>query len=188
MVDSRARLSSHAATAGRSRLGTRHAGSRRSRLIHLYELDYDVLLGQRTTPSVSYTSAKIVLVGDSGVGKTGLGWRLAKGEFKEHASTHGQQFWLLDSSAISGATARSASGAVGPRRQPDYRLIHALFSTTPTWHSCSSTHPRWRPVERREFWLRQLKVGASGKTPTLLIAARSDRVRRADAGRSRRLL
>ena len=31
---------------------------------------------------------------DSGVGKTGLGWRLAHGEFKEHPSTHGQQFWM----------------------------------------------------------------------------------------------
>ena len=63
-------------------------------LIHIYELDYGLLLKQRT--GIDYTSAKVVLVGDSGVGKTGLGWRLAKGEFKEHASTHGQQFWLLD--------------------------------------------------------------------------------------------
>ena len=49
--------------------------------------------------SVLYTTAKIVLVGDSGVGKTGLGWRLAHDEFKEQASTHGQQFWMLDSLA-----------------------------------------------------------------------------------------
>jgi len=35
------------------------------------------------------------MVGDTGVGKTGLGWRPAHGEFKEHASTHGQQFWPL---------------------------------------------------------------------------------------------
>ena len=35
-----------------------------------------------------------MLVGDSGVGKTGLGWRLAHGAVKEHASTHGQKFWV----------------------------------------------------------------------------------------------
>ena len=83
---------------------------RRCDEIQLYELDYDVLLGgdegtkssTKTTriPSlektVHSTSAKIVLVGDSGVGKTGLGWRLAHGEYREHDSTHGQQFWVLD--------------------------------------------------------------------------------------------
>ena len=37
-----------------------------------------------------------MLVGDSGVGKTGLGWRLATASFKEQASTHGQQFWVLE--------------------------------------------------------------------------------------------
>jgi WD40 repeat protein len=67
------------------------------RVIHIYELDFAVLLDQTASePTVSYTSAKVVLVGDSGVGKTGLGWRLAHEEFKEHSSTHGQQFWLLN--------------------------------------------------------------------------------------------
>jgi flagellar biosynthesis GTPase FlhF len=34
-----------------------------------------------------YKTAKIALVGDNGVGKTGLGWRLAHGSFREHSST-----------------------------------------------------------------------------------------------------
>ena len=55
------------------------------------------------------TTAKIVLVGDSGVGKTGLGWRLAHGEFKEHSSTHGQQFWVL--SELGTAPRRTAQNA-----------------------------------------------------------------------------
>ncbi|HEX2268339.1 MAG TPA: hypothetical protein VHH35_02320, partial [Pyrinomonadaceae bacterium] len=50
----------------------------RSRLIHLWELDFDVLLGKApearpAMKAVHHTTAKIVLVGDSGVGKTGLG-------------------------------------------------------------------------------------------------------------------
>lgn len=58
----------------------------RSRLIHLWELDLDVLLGKApeaksAVQAVHHTTAKMVLVGDSGVGKTGLGWRLAHGEF-----------------------------------------------------------------------------------------------------------
>ena len=49
LVDSRARLSSHVAAAGHRRLGARHAGQERSRLIHLWELDLDVLLGKRAS-------------------------------------------------------------------------------------------------------------------------------------------
>ncbi len=65
----------------------------RCREIHIYELDYDVLLesdsGTKSATkatvaarvghekTVHSTTAKIVLVGDSGVGKTGIGWRMA---------------------------------------------------------------------------------------------------------------
>ena len=45
-------------------------------VIRIWELDRDILLGEPGAPAVTYTSAKIVLVGDSGVGKTGLGWRM----------------------------------------------------------------------------------------------------------------
>ena len=44
--------------------------------LHVYELDLDVLLGERQPAeaprSVHYVNAKVVLVGDTGVGKTGL--------------------------------------------------------------------------------------------------------------------
>ncbi len=149
----------------------------RSRLIHLWELDFGVLLGQRTTPSVSYTSAKVVLVGDSGVGKTGLGWRLAKGEFKEHASTHGQQFWLLEQLCQQRRDGTQCEAVLWDLAgQPDYRLINALFLDDADLALLLFDPTRdGDPLSGVEFWLRQLKVGASGKTPTLLIAARSDR-------------
>ena len=67
-------------------------------VIRLWQLDEEAL-GRQTAAvggrSVHYTTAKVVLVGDSGVGKTGLGFRLCHGQFKEHASTHGQQFWVM---------------------------------------------------------------------------------------------
>jgi len=151
----------------------------RHRVVHIYELDMAVLLALVTAPTVTYTSAKVVLVGDSGVGKTGLGWRLAHGEFKEHSSTHGQQFWLLKQLSKHRRDGAQCEAVLWDLAgQDDYRLIHALFLDDadlalllfdPTRHD--------DPLSGVEFWLKQLKAGrrdAAG-TPTVLIAARSDR-------------
>ena len=151
----------------------------RGRVIHIWELDTDILLGQTTIRSVAYTSAKIVLVGDSGVGKTGLGWQLAHNEFKEQSSTHGMQFWPLKQlckKRLDGAQCEAVLWDLAG--QPDYRLTHALFLDDADLalvlfnpaHSLD-------PLSGVEFWLKQLKVEAlppSG-TPTMLIAARIDR-------------
>ena len=149
------------------------------RVIHLYELDLDLLLGQPAKPYVSYTSAKVVLVGDSGVGKTGLGWRLAHGEFKEHASTHGQQFWLLEQLCKKRKDGAECEAVLWDLAgQPDYRLIHALFLDDADLVLVLFDPTRNDdPLAGVEFWLKQLKVGhpAGGGPPTVLIAARSDR-------------
>ncbi len=148
-------------------------------VIHIFELDLAILLGQPATPSVTYTSAKIVLVGDSGVGKTGLGWRLSHGEFKEHSSTHGMQFWLLKQlckQRLDGAQCEAVLWDLAG--QPDYRLTHALFLDDADLALVlfDSTH-NVDPLNGVEFWLKQLKTGtqSSSETPTMLIAARSDR-------------
>jgi len=145
-------------------------------VIHLWELDLAVFR-QLTAPAVTYTSAKVVLVGDSGVGKTGLGWRLAHGEFKEHASTHGQQFWLLKQLCKLRRDGTQCEAVLWDLAgQPDYRLIHSLFLDDADLALVLFDPTRDDdPLSGVEFWLRQLKVGSSGKTPTLLVAARSDR-------------
>jgi hypothetical protein len=97
-------------------------------VVQLWELDVDRLLEHAATPSISYTTAKIVLVGESGVGKTGLGWRLAHGEFVEHSSTHGQRFWLLDELRATEEEGTERDAILWDLAgQPDYRLVHALY-------------------------------------------------------------
>ena len=151
-------------------------------VVHLWQLDPDRLLGQSRPPSVTYTSAKIVLVGESGVGKTGLGYRLAHGAFKDHPSTHGQQFWLLDELGATRADGAECEAILWDLAgQPDYRLIHALFLDDadlalvlfdPTRHD--------DPLSGVDYWLRQLGA-AEGPAPegrqraVILVAARSDR-------------
>ena len=50
----------------------------------------------REGDSRRYTNAKVVLVGDSGVGKSGLAHRLIEDKFVETHSTHGMQVWRID--------------------------------------------------------------------------------------------
>lgn len=148
----------------------------RDPVIHIYELNIDALLGNRAGQAVKYNTAKIVLVGDSGVGKTGLGWRLAHGSFKEHSSTHGQQFWLLD-----GLCDRSPDDVQYEAilwdlaGQHDYRIVHAIYLDDvdlalvlfdPTHHD--------DPLRGVEFWLNQLRSSRSPDVPILLVASRSD--------------
>ena len=142
-------------------------------VVHLWKLDVDRLLALPAPPSVSYTTAKIVLVGESGVGKTGLGWRLAHGEFVEHASTHGQQFWLLDELGGTGADGTKREAILWDLAgQPDYRLIHALYLDDADLALVlfDPTHEE-DPLRGVEYWLRQL----GQERPIILVAARSDR-------------
>jgi len=152
-------------------------------LVHLWQLDPDRLLGQSWPPSVTYASAKIVLVGESGVGKTGLGYRLAHGMFKDHPSTHGQQFWLLDELGATRADGAQCEAILWDLAgQPDYRLIHALFLDDADLALVLFDPTRDDdPLRGVDYWLRQLGAAKEGATPgggkceVVLVAARSDR-------------
>lgn len=147
-----------------------------SQLIHLWALDYDVLLSRHVTTTaraVHSTTAKIVLVGDSGVGKTGLGWRLAHGEYREHDSTHGQQFWVLNQLAKTRDDGTQCEAVLWDLAgQPDYRLIHALSVQDADLALILFDPTNNRdPLGSAEYWLRQLPP----ECPKILVAARVDR-------------
>lgn len=139
--------------------------------VHLFDVErqpFDVAPAR----AVRYTSAKIVLVGESGVGKTGLGWRLAHGDFKEHASTHGQQFWALDELDHTRADGAKCEAVLWDLAgQPDYRLVHALFLDDADLALVVFDPTRDDdPLRAVEYWLDQLE-----NAKVLLVAARADR-------------
>lgn len=153
--------------------GTGQSSTRAGSIVQLWELDFDVLLARTATSRVSYATAKIVLVGESGVGKTGLGWRLAYGEFVEHPSTHGQQCWLSDELGGTGADGTERDAILWDLAgQPDYRLIHALYLDDADLALVLFDPTRSDdPLRGVEYWLRQL----GPDIPIILVAARGDR-------------
>lgn len=142
--------------------------------VHVWKLDPDRILDVATpsTP-VTYTTAKVVLVGNSGVGKTGLGWRLAHGEFKEHASTHGQQFWMLDNFESTRADGAQLEVTLWDfAGQPDYRLLHALFlGDAELALVLLDPTDRIEPFRGTDYWLRGLTMRSTGPCPVILVGA-----------------
>jgi class 3 adenylate cyclase/GTPase SAR1 family protein len=99
------------------------------RVIHLYELDLAVLLGQVAEPSAHYINAKMVLVGDTGVGKTGLSLVLTNQAFEATDSTPGRRVWTFDSRelAVGGTVTQTREALLWDLAgQPGYRVIHQL--------------------------------------------------------------
>jgi small GTP-binding protein len=147
-------------------------------IVRIWDLDYRALLGNpQTSESVHYTTAKIALVGDSGVGKTGLGWRITHGEFKEQTSTHGQQFWLVDELGATRADGTECEAVLWDHGgQPDYRIIHSLFlDDVDLSLVLFDPSRRENPLSGVEFWLKQLSHKRDSPCASILIGARIDR-------------
>ncbi|QQS05233.1 MAG: metallophosphoesterase [Fibrobacterota bacterium] len=82
--------------------------------------------------TIKVVSAKVVLMGESNVGKSTLALRLAEDRFEELGSTHGMRLWNLPASALDPGDQNPSD----ERRevvlwdlggQTEYRLIHQLF-------------------------------------------------------------
>jgi small GTP-binding protein len=133
--------------------------------IRIWKLDLKVL---RTAPSsmVRYTSAKIVLVGDSNSGKSCLAMRLVEDRYpddSEHATTHGMRLWRMDPQVLDPAV----KVPPGQRRdvvlwdlggQAEYRLVHQLFLHDTTMALLLFDPTRGREsFERVEDWNKRLE-------------------------------
>ncbi len=100
-----------------------------SQSLRIWTVDPVVLARSVDRPeSIEYTNAKVVLVGDSGVGKSGLAIALLRQPFQPTESTHAGRVSVFDSSEA------TVEGQLDIREtllwdlagQPGYRLVHQL--------------------------------------------------------------
>ena len=160
-------------------------GTNTDRVIHIWELDIAVLLGQVAEPSTHYVNAKVVLVGDTGVGKTGLSLTLNNQPYKETDSTAGRHVWTFDSQEVKvggGVTQTRETLLWDLAGQPGYRVIHQLHLNEVAvalvvFDARSETDPlagvrHWE----RALRLAQQRQGTSGvPMKKFLVSARNDR-------------
>src|SRR6266496_1264959 len=69
-------------------------------VIRIWDLDVDTILWAHSSTSTSYANAKAVLLGDTGVGKSGLGLVLSGAPFTLTESTHARRIWNFDKQEI----------------------------------------------------------------------------------------
>jgi GTPase SAR1 family protein len=145
--------------------------------------------------SSSYTNAKVLVVGESGAGKTGLTRRLATGTFEHsEASTVGAWCtqWPLPQPAAATAAGSSAATAGEPQRevwlwdfggQADQRLIHQLFLDRAALVLLLFDASRDEVLEGLHDWQTALRRTLATPPPQLLVAARVDAGFRASRAR-----
>ncbi len=97
--------------------------------IRIWDLDINAILNSYSSTSTSYTNAKVVLLGDSGVGKSGLALVLSNQPFSLTESTHARRIWNFDKQEIELNERRKENRETllwDLAGQPGYRLIHQL--------------------------------------------------------------
>ena len=136
------------------------------------------LAPRRTAPAVrrrEYRNAKVVLVGDSGVGKSGLALVLTGQGYRPTSSTHGRHVWTYERSGTPEETREILLWDLAG--QPGYRLFHRLsLRDVAVGLVLFDAHSESDPFSGVAYWSAALDQASRGAPLVkLLVAARTDR-------------
>ena len=130
--------------------------------------------------TTTYANVKVLLLGDSGVGKSGLAMVLAGEDFRATESTHGRRIWRLPASEEPDSSGDHREVLVWDLAgQPGYRIVHQLHLEGAAlalilFDAKSET----MPLAGVRHWARAVRHAhplAAGGLTTFLVAARIDR-------------
>lgn len=125
-----------------------------------------------------YTNAKVVLVGESGVGKTAIANRLTKDLHVPTSSTHATDTWPLAVPPTSRVDIERELWLWDLAGQPDYRLTHQLLLDDTSVAVVVINPQDPDPLHPVADWVRSIDVAtkrASRVTPKILVSGRVDR-------------
>lgn len=159
----------------------------RQGLIYIYRLNKLKAIAV-AEPSRRYSNAKVVLIGESGAGKTTLAHRLISDDYVKTESTHGMNVWHLDlPDTKSDSPPTTNEGPVIEREallwdlagQEDYRLIHQLYLEETALALLLVNPQKDDPFAEAGDWLKALSMAVSSndrqrEVVKLLVATRKD--------------
>jgi GTPase SAR1 family protein len=154
-------------------------------VVRLYEIHTtQFYAGMPKVDGIQYTNAKVVLLGDSGVGKSGLGLVLSRQSFEPTESTHGCLVWTFsrqESELPDGRREIRETLLWDLAGQPGYRLTHQLhLSEVTVALVVFDAHSETNPLAGISHWVRALRTaqrvrGNMAGLKMLLVLARIDR-------------
>lgn len=156
------------------------------RVIRVWRLDYARLVGGKSRSETRfYRNAKVVLLGDTGVGKSGLSLALTGQQFVPTESTHGRHIWTFESNlvAIGNESKETRETLIWDLAgQAGYRLLHQLYlNEVAVALIVFDARSETEPFSGVRYWDRALRQAQSRQGDALkhlkkyLVAARSDR-------------
>lgn len=157
-----------------------------SRQIDCFRIDYPLLRNVDAQPgSRRYVNAKVMLLGDAGVGKSGLGLVLSGHPYEPTDSTHGRRVWVFDSQEVEVSDAGRQTREVllwDLAGQPGYRMVHQLhLNEVAVALMVFDSRSEIDPFSGVKHWVRALtqarRLEGTATVPlsSYLVAARADR-------------
>lgn len=145
--------------------------------LRVWDVPEEILARAAGVRRHGFINAKVVLLGDSGVGKTGLALRLWHDRWEKTESTHGMEIQRLvlpesggDADVMREVWLWDLAG------QPDYRLTHQLFMDRTALALLVFDPQNPDIFDTVSYWQSALrKVTRVAEVPGILVAARCDR-------------